>query len=158
MDHEQRQALIDRYREGYAAVEEALRGASDAALDARPAPGEFTAREVVHHLADSEMTSAIRLRRLIAEDAPHIQAYDENQFARALYYDRRPTHASLAAMKAARDTSAQILDLLGEDDWTRSGTHSDSGAYSVETWLHVYAAHAHDHARQIREALTSAGQ
>jgi hypothetical protein len=81
MDLERRRALIERYREGPHVVEAALAGASDAALDARPADGGWTAREVAHHLPDSEMTGAIRLRRLIAEDQPVIQGYDQDLFA-----------------------------------------------------------------------------
>ena len=59
---ETRKKLIDQYKDGYRVVAEALVGATDEELDARPAPGKWTAREIVHHLADSEMTSAIRLR------------------------------------------------------------------------------------------------
>ena len=53
---------------------------------------------VVHHLADSEMMSAMRLRRLIAEDDPVIQGYDEPLFARQLFYDDRPIEPALAAL------------------------------------------------------------
>ena len=63
MDITQRRQLVQQYREGHAAVVAALEGATDAELDRRPARGKWTAREIVHHLADSEMTSAIRLRR-----------------------------------------------------------------------------------------------
>ncbi|MBI2162705.1 MAG: DinB family protein [candidate division NC10 bacterium] len=70
MDRHTRQALIEKYRDGYRVVSQALQGVSEQELDARPAPGKWSAREIVHHLADSEMTSAIRLRRLIAEDRP----------------------------------------------------------------------------------------
>lgn len=153
MNRETRDALIARYREGYDVVAAALAGASEAELDRRPADGTWTAREVVHHLADSEMTSAIRLRRLIAEEAPLIAGYDEEEFARRLFYAVRPIAPSLAALKAARETSASILDHLADEHWQRAGTHSESGPYSVETWLEIYAAHAHDHAAQIRRAL-----
>jgi hypothetical protein len=151
MDQEQRRALIARYNEGYRVVTEALVGITEAELDARPADGGWTAREVVHHLADSEMTSAIRLRRLLAEDSPQIVAYDEAEFARRLHYDR-PIAASLEALAAARRTSAELLECLSEAEWARAGTHSESGRYSVEGWLEIYAAHAHDHAAQIRRA------
>jgi hypothetical protein len=134
-------------------VSEALRGLTDAELDNRPADGSWSARRVAHHLADSETTSAIRLRRLIAEERPLIQGYDEMAFAERLYYDTRPIAASLDALKAARATSAEILERLTEDEWAREGTHSESGAYSVESWLEIYAAHAHDHADQILRAL-----
>jgi len=152
MDEITRKELITRYRDGYDVVVDALAGATDADLDRRPAPGEWSAREVVHHLADSEMTSAIRLRRLLAEDDPEISGYDEAEFARRLFYDDRPIDASLAALRAARSTSAEILDRLDDAQWRRTGTHTESGAYGVDQWLTIYAAHAHDHADQIRRA------
>ena len=151
MEPTTRRELIERYKDGYRVVTEALRGATEEELDARPAPADWTAREVAHHLADSEMTSAIRLRRLLAEDHPVIDGYDEEEFARRLYYDR-PIDTSLEALRAARESSASLLERLTEQQWTREGTHSQSGRYSVETWLEVYAAHAHDHAAQIRRA------
>lgn len=153
MDKGLRKRLLAQYRDGYRAVSEAVAGLSDAELDHVPADG-WTPRQVVHHLADSEITSAVRLRRLIAEDQPVIHGYDEEEFARRLYYDR-PIGASLEALKGARLTSAEIVERLSEGEWGRTGTHSESGAYSVETWLEIYAAHAHDHAEQIRRGLTS---
>ena len=122
-------------------------------LDRQPDDG-WSARQVVHHLADSEMRSAIRLRQLIAEDDPVIQGYDEPEYARRLFYDR-PIETSLAAFKAARDSCVEILDRLGEEQWQRSGTHTESGPYSVADWLEIYAAHALDHAAQIRAARTA---
>ena len=125
-----------------------MTGATDAELDARPAPGKWSAREIVHHLADSEMTSAIRLRLLLAEDRPEIRGYDQEEFARRLHYDR-PIEASIDAFKAARRTTAEILDRMGEAEWQREGTHPEHGRYTVERWLEIYAAHAHNHATQI---------
>ena len=154
MNTDTRKQLVERYKGGYRVVVEALAGATDADLDAHPAPGKWSAREIVHHLADSEMTSAVRLRLLIATDNPTITGYDEAEFARRLYYDR-PLDASLAAFKAARLTSAEILDRLSEAQWERKGTHTESGAYGVERWLDIYSKHAHNHADQIRAARRS---
>jgi hypothetical protein len=55
-------------------------------------------------------------------------------------------------MRWARESTAQILDRLTDEDWGRAGTHSESGRYSVEDWLSIYAKHAHDHAKQIDRA------
>ncbi len=145
-----RQALIDRYRDGYRVVTEALDGITDAELDARPGPDKWTAREIVHHLADSEMTSAIRLRRLIAEEKPVIAGYDQEEFARKLYYDR-PDRRVAGSVPRGALTSAEILQRLTDAEWARVGTHSESGAYGVEKWLEIYAQHAHGHADQIRQ-------
>jgi hypothetical protein len=154
LDASRRRTLIDQYRTGYAAVVDALAGADDAALDRRPGPGTWSAREIVHHLADSEMTSAIRLRRLIAEENPTIVGYDQEVFAQRLSYDR-PIAASLEAFRWARSSTAEILDRLTDAEWARAGTHSESGPYSVERWLEIYAEHAVKHAAQIRRALAS---
>lgn len=151
MDNLTRTALIRRYTEGYAAVEAALAGITPAELDNPDADG-WTARMVAHHLADSEMTSAMRLRKLIAEANPVIWGYDEELYSRSLYYDRRPVELSLLAFRAARESTAGILACLPDEAWSRAGWHTESGVYTVERWLEIYAAHGHDHADQIRRA------
>jgi len=148
MDTDTRRKLIEQYKDGYRVVAESLVGAGDKELDARPAPGKWTAREVVHHLADSEMTAAVRARLLVAVDRPQIVGFDQEEFARRLHYDR-PIEASLDAFKAARRVTAELLETLSETDWTREGTHSEHGPYTLERWLEIYAAHAHKHAEQI---------
>lgn len=155
MDANERADLLRTYERGAEALHEALAGISDAELDARPGPDDWTAREVVHHLADSEMRAAIRLRQLIAEDDPVIQGYDEKTYTRTLHYDR-PIEPSLEAAIAARRASAELLRRLTDAEWSRTGTHTESGSYSVEDWLRIYAAHPQDHADQIRRARSAA--
>jgi DinB superfamily len=146
-----REALIDQYEAGFQAVTEALVGITGGELEAREAPGEWSPREIVHHLADSEMTAAIRLRLLIAQDAPTLLGYDQEAFVSHLFPER-PIEPSLAAFAAARAATAPILRRLSEEQWRRAGTHSESGPYTVEGWLGIYGAHAHDHADQVRRA------
>ena len=147
---EERAKLIERYRDGHRVVKEAFAGIKEDELD-RSASGEWTPRQIAHHLADSEMMSAIRIRRLLSEDDPLIHGYDEANFARMLTSDR-PIEPSLEAMRWARETSAQLLERMTDDDWRRAGTHAESGPYSAEDWLNIYAAHAHDHAEQINRS------
>jgi hypothetical protein len=152
MNSGERQRLIDRYREGPAEIDRALEGITEAELDFQIADGEWTPREVVHHLADSEMTSAIRIRRLIAENQPVIVGYDQEEFARRLYYTR-PIEGSLAALAGARASTADFLDEFQESDWERFGSHSEyAEPFTVIGWLEYYADHAHDHADQIRRS------
>jgi len=146
-------ALVARYRAGTALVEAALAGADDAALDRRTDdPDAWSARQVVHHLADSETNSYVRLRRLLAEEPPvGLQGYDEARWARVLPYDG-PIDASLAVFRAVRESSARLLDSLVDADLARSGVHSESGHYTLRQWLETYADHPEAHAAQIREA------
>ncbi|HLO34663.1 MAG TPA: DinB family protein, partial [Candidatus Deferrimicrobium sp.] len=155
MDQSERTDLIERYRTGTADVEAAVAGITDEELDRPPAdPDSWTARQVAHHLADSEAMAYIRLRRLLAENEPVIAGYDEPEWARRLHYDR-PIASSLAVLAAVRAASLELMEQLSEDEWTRVGTHSDSGLYGVETWLGIYAAHAHDHAPAQRLGFRS---
>jgi len=148
--------LLDRYASGVADLEDALAGITEADLD-RPQPGdEWTARQVVHHLADSESMAYIRLRRLIAEDEPIIHGYDEPEWARRLHYERA-IEASVAVVRAVRSASLQLLETLTPAEWARTGTHSEYGPYSVGRWLETYADHTHDHADQIRRARRGEG-
>jgi hypothetical protein len=155
MDAKVRRDLIAKYKNGCGVVSAALEGITDKELDARPAPGKWSAREITHHLADSEMIAAIRLRMLLAEDAAAIRAYDQKLYAGRLHYDR-PIQASLAAFRAACESTAELLERMTEGEWARQGTHSESGRYSPEKWLEVYAQHAHTHAEQIRKARAAA--
>ena len=150
---EERQRLVARYREGADVLAGVISGLTEAQLDTQPADGGWSPRVVVHHCADSELTSAIRLRRLLAEDGPIIAGYDEEEFARRLHYVDRPVQAALDAVRAARATSAELLERLAPEDWAREGTHTESGRYGVEDWLRIYAAHCHDHAEQIRRSV-----
>ena len=152
MTADERTALIARYRAGHAEVTAALRGLEAEALDWRPAPDQWSAREIVHHLADADTMAAARLRRILTEADPAIAAYDEQVLAERLRYRDRPIEPALRAIEAIRATTAEILDGLGEADWARAGTHSEMGPYSAARWLEFNAAHAVDHAAQIRQA------
>ena len=151
MDAEERNRLVRQYRGGYDAVVAALEGITEDDLDRSQGDDGWTPRQIAHHLADSEMMSAIRIRRLLAEAEPVLYGYDEKGFAERLTFDR-PIEPSLQAMRWARETCSQLLDRMTEDDWQIVGTHTESGRYSTEDWLRIYAAHCHDHAAQITRA------
>jgi hypothetical protein len=143
--------LIARYRAGHGVLLAALDGLTPEALDWRPDPEAWNVRDVVHHLEDAEMTGAVRLRRLLTEDSPFLPAFDEEVYRRRLAYAARPIQPALDAIRAAHETTAELLDRLTADDWRRAGTHSEEGPYSLLRWLAFHATHTHDHAAQIRQ-------
>lgn len=150
MTASERKGLIAKYAAGYDEVASALEGFPKNKLTANLIAGKWSAAEIVQHLADSEMTSAIRLRWLLVEESPVIHGYDEALFATRLRYNERDIAPALEAFRGARATTAQLLERMAEEDWRREGTHTESGRYTVEDWLRIYAAHAHGHADQIR--------
>jgi hypothetical protein len=117
----------------------ALNGFPADSLAAHLIPGKWSAREIVHHLGDSESFSAGRLRKLLVEDNAVIQGYDQDEYAEKLRYNERDMAPALEAFRSARETTTQLLGLMNEDDWQREGTHTESGRYTIENWLRIYA-------------------
>lgn len=149
MTRDERQTLIRQYQAGYDEVMKSLEAFPPTALASRLLPGKWTAAEIVHHLADSENISALRLRKLIAEPHPVIQGYDQEKLAEKLRYNERDIAPALESFRSARATTAQLFELMSDVDWTRTGYHTEHGPYTAERWLEIYAAHAHGHAGQI---------
>lgn len=155
MTPEEMSELIAAYKSGAEEVRQLVAGASDTELDRRHPEG-WSTRMVVHHLADSETNSYIRLRRLMAEPlGSTIQGYDEAVWAQseALAYSTAPITHSLAVFLSVRAATSDLLDRVAHEDLERYGVHTESGAYKVSDWLRIYAAHASEHADQIRKAL-----
>lgn len=150
MTPEERERLIDRYAGGYSEVERSLERFPENQLTSHPIEGKWSACEIVQHLADSEMTSAIRIRKLIAQDRPAIESYDQEAFAVRLRYNERDIQPAMDAFRGARSSTAQLLCTLSEEEWKREGSHPEHATYTAEDWLRIYAEHAHNHAAQIR--------
>jgi len=126
----------------------------EVALDLTDGDG-WSPRQVVHHVADSEAQSYARLRRLIAEPGTQIQGYEEAIWGenQTLGYTELPIDISLAVIKSVRASSLEIIKRLSIDQLENSGVHSESGPYSIKTWLQTYTQHPLDHANQIRAQL-----
>ncbi len=158
MTPEERKTLIERYAAGYDEVAESLAGLPAESLTAHPLPGKWSTAEIVHHLADAEAIAAQRLRTLVVEDHPLVHAYDQSAYAARLRYNERPVGPALEAFRAARATTVQLLEGLRDEEWVRPGWHTEAGLYTAETWLRLYAAHAHNHAAQIRRLREALGR
>jgi hypothetical protein len=124
----------------------------------RHVEGGWSARQVIHHIADSEAQSYARLRRLIAEPAGSvIQGYDEAAWAESeqLGYRELPIEHSLDVFRAVRAASLDVLQRLSEQDLERYGEHSESGRYTLAMWLDIYTEHPRAHAAQLVEAVNA---
>lgn len=157
MDHAERQTLIEQYKQGYQILAGVVSQIGDDKLDVQQSGGGWSPREIIHHLADAELMGAVRLRRLLSEDHPPIQGYDQEEFSHKLHYDR-PTAASLDVFRTTRQANGELLDLLSEDEWAREGVHSEMGRYTLEDWLRVYTGHLNTHVEQIRQTLGEAAK
>jgi len=150
-----RAALIERYANGPAVLKAALQKIPAAAMQWRPGPGKWSAHEIIVHCADSESNSHGRIRQLLADATPVIQGYDQDRWAVELDYHTLPLEPAFATTEAVRANTLPLLRRLSDAQWRKRGTHSDAGAYSMEDWLQVYAAHLEGHARQLERNLAA---
>ena len=129
---------------------DAVKQLNPADLD-KPKSDGWNARQVIHHLADSESQSLARLKRLIAEPGTTIQGYDENKWAQSatLGYTDLPIENSLALFKASRAASLEIIKRLDLEQLSNAGIHTESGAYDLRKWLKTYTNHPKDHTEQL---------
>ena len=152
MTPEERVILIVKYSNGHAEVEKALAGISETELDTPEAPGEWSPRQVVHHLADSEMESAGRIRRLVALPNAVIQGYDQEEYARRLGL-RSPDRGLAGGVWRGPTRDHRVARTDDRRGLGQAPGHILRSASSLpKGWLGYYAHHAHDHADQIRRA------
>jgi DinB family protein len=154
----ERQALLETYRTAPARLAAAIETVRPDEIDGRPSEGDWTVREIVHHLADAEIISAARLRAILQEDNPDLVAFDEAGYARRFDYGERPLESALALLTAARQSNVEIMERLSANEWERAGNHPEYGRYTISRLLETHAPHALAHLEQIeanRDALRS---
>jgi hypothetical protein len=142
--------LLERFRRGAEMVAVSITGAAGSELDFAPDPGQWSIRQIVAHLADAEMVAGGRLRQIIAEDHPQLQAYDQNAWAANLDYSRRKTSQALETFRRIRGENYELLKDLPAPTFEREGIHSERGAMSLKQLLQLMAEHAENHASQVR--------
>jgi hypothetical protein len=143
--------LLERYRRGPEVLAMVLTGVFGEEEDFVPAPGKWTIRQLIAHLADAELVGAHRFRQVIAEDNPTLIAYDQDAWTANLDYARRKPKQSLETFRRVRAENFELLKELPESAWLRTGNHSERGPVSLRELLEGYAGHAESHARQMQE-------
>ena len=145
--------LIDDYSDGAELLGNALRTKEIYDVDRRPIQGRWSVREVVCHLADSEIVYADRMKRILAEDNPTFFEADPTLFAPALYCQQRPLVTELNVIDAVRAHMLPILRSLDPTDFQRTGRHSLDGSMTLQTLLQRITSHIPHHIVFIDEKL-----
>jgi hypothetical protein len=116
-----------------------------------PAPGEWSALQVVHHVADNEAVNAVRIRSILTEDEPTVFGYDSDPWTR--FYALESLDEALLRWEVQRRNTVRLVAALGAADLDRRGVLSYRGAESLRVLLAVLAGHDRDHVDQLGRAL-----
>lgn len=111
--------------------------------------GGWTARQVIHHVADSHVNAYVRTRWLLTEDRPTIKAYDEKAWAELADAALAPVDISLALLAAVHQRWATLLEALPEAAFARELVHPDRGPMSLDTLVQMYAWHGRHHVAHL---------
>jgi hypothetical protein len=143
-------ALLERYRRGPELLAVVLTGVFGEEEDFATAPGKWSVRQIVAHLADAEMVGAHRFRQVIAEENPTLIAFDQDAWTRNLDYAKRKPKQSLDTFRRIRAENYDLLKGLPEETFERAGNHSQNGRLTLRQMLEGYATHAESHAQQLQ--------
>lgn len=113
------------------------------------APGKWSVKQVVQHLADSELVWGWRLRLVLSHERPTITGYDQDAWADRLGYDKVDVKRALEDFTILRAANLRLLKRATPADMKRVGVHSERGEESVEHWIKLYAGHDILHLNQI---------
>jgi len=118
--------------------------------DFAPAPGKWSIRQIIAHVADAELVCAHRARQILAEENPTLIAFDQDAWTRNLDYARRKPKQSLETFRRLRGENFDLLKDLPESAFARAGNHSERGTVTLRQHIETMAQHAESHARQMQ--------
>ena len=131
-------------------IDEAIQGLPDDELRRRPSPDEWAALEVCCHLRDSAEEEGLRVRRLVEEDGPTLEPYDQEARAIERNYQGEDVQRLRTGLRAFWGGLAYQLEGLTDEQWERGGTHPEWGAVSVRSRAEQEVEHAQAHLEQLR--------
>jgi hypothetical protein len=143
-------ALLERYRRGPELLAAVLTGVYGEEEDFVIAPGKWSIRQIVAHVADAELVGAHRMRQVIAEEHPTLIAFDQDAWTRNLDYARRKPKQSLETFRRLRAENYELLKELPAEAFERAGNHTENGPMTLGRLVEGYASHAESHARQMQ--------
>jgi uncharacterized damage-inducible protein DinB len=122
-------------------------------LNHSPQRGEWSAAQVVAHMADAEMIYSVRVRMMLTDDNPRLVGYDQDAWAARLSMSDRDVAGSLERFRILRDANLRLYESLESDEWARMGTHEETGLVTIKSTVETLIGHDRTHLDQIRRLL-----
>jgi hypothetical protein len=122
---------------------------TDAQMVAREAEGKWAIRDVLQHLADTELATGWRIRLVLAQDRPVLTAYDQDLWAEHLHYDRAEPAKALEEFKVLRRANLGLIQQATPEGLRRVGIHAERGEQTLDQIVRLTAGHDLLHLRQI---------
>jgi hypothetical protein len=148
-------AALARSAEEVAAAAHVALAADSPVAEAADMPStdaEWTPAEILGHVCDGARVWGGRMRRVVREDEPELEPFDETLALRVAGYHWKRLEPLLAEFRIVSEDTLAFLRGLTPDDWTRIGRHPALGRVALGDLVRIEMEHERDHARQLREA------
>jgi hypothetical protein len=130
-----------------------IEGVPEEALLRERAPGKWSVREILAHLAEAEMVSTWRYRQMIEQSGVTLTSFNQDEWARLGDYGATEPRESLQIFRLLRKKNLQMFARLTPEEWQRFGTHSERGKMTVKDLVRQMAGHDLNHIAQVRELV-----
>lgn len=136
-------------------LERLVKKASASKLRKRPAPGKWSAAEIVTHLADCEIVLGWRVRQILSAPGTPLQAFDQDAWAASGHYEKRDGRKSLELFRMLREQNLALLKTLAPEQWKHHGMHAERGVETIEHLVRLMAGHDLNHLAQVERILAA---
>ena len=148
IDPDRRAEYIQTIVDLPAKLREAVSNLDESQIDTPYRPGGWNVRQTVHHVADSHMNALTRIKLALTEETPTIRPYHEDRWAN-LADSKLPVEVSLNLIDGIHQRWAVLLNSISNDDFHRTLIHPESGEWTIEGILAMYAWHSKHHTAHI---------
>ena len=118
-------------------------------LDTPYREGGWTARQVVHHLADSHLNAYTRIKLTLTEESPAIKTYEEQLWAELPDGKHADPSMSFAILDGVHKRLTMLLQSLTPEQFARKAQHPAWGEITVDWQLQMYAWHCRHHVAHV---------
>lgn len=146
---------LKNFKDGFEKLRTALQNYPKQVFDYKPSSVEWSIREILIHLADSEANAYTRCRKILAEPGSEIMVYDQDKWADELNYKNQDIDLALELFADLRIVTYILLKSLPDDKWSNYIIHPERGKLTLEQWLEIYSNHVDVHINQMNRNLAA---
>lgn len=143
--------LLENYVQAHQQIVDAIKEFPVDMWKFKPSENRWSIHEILIHIADSEVNSFSRCRKIIAENGGLIVAYDQDKWANSMFYHEQNTSNAIELFRLLRKMTYEMLIKLPDDAWHNFAEHSTDGKLNLTKWLEIYERHIPGHIEQMNK-------
>ncbi|HEY0007385.1 MAG TPA: DinB family protein [Tepidisphaeraceae bacterium] len=143
--------LIQEYAQGGMLLRRSISGLSEEEIKSAPIEGQWSFQQLVIHVADAEQAFAFRVKKILAEEKPTLEAWNENLFAARLAYFHQSVEDAVTSVEVTRRQLVRILQQTPAESFERTGIHAERGVLTAHQIVQLATDHLLHHLKFVHD-------